>query len=321
MSDFVDKVSNKITLPKSMKQFLSTLSGLIVLVIIFGLSNGNFLTKNNILNVAVQTTPILLIAIGQTYVLISGGIDLSIGSNIALAGVITAILMKSGIPIPIAILGGITCTAIVGVINGSLVTYGKLPPFIVTLGTMTAVRGITLTITKGIPVSGLPDNFNAIGISKTLGIPNPIYIMVFFALLFGFILAKTKTGRYIYSLGSNFEAARLSGVNTHTSLIKVYIFSGILAGVAGLVMSARIISAPPTAGMGYELDAVASSVIGGASTMGGEGAISGTVIGALIIGVLRNGLNLMGVSPFIQQIVIGIVIVGAVFSDKIRHKN
>lgn len=153
-------------LPKSIKQFLSTLSGLVVLLIIFGLSNKNFLTTNNILNVIVQTTPILLIAIGQTYVLISGGIDLSIGSNIAIAGVVSAMLMTSGVPIIIAVCAGVLCAAIVGALNGALVTYGKLPPFIVTLGTMTAIRGITLTLTKGIPISGLPEGFTAIGIKK-----------------------------------------------------------------------------------------------------------------------------------------------------------
>lgn len=320
MSDQADTIKKGITLSRGVKQFISTLSGLLVLLLIFGIGNRNFVTTGNLLNVAVQTTPILLIAMGQTFVLISGGIDLSIGSNIALAGVMTAMLMKSGVPIPIAILAGIIAAAIVGITNGALVSYGKLPPFIVTLGTMTAVRGITLTLTKGIPISGLPEGFNNIGISKTFGIPNPIYIMIVFAVIFGIILAKTKTGRYIYAIGSNSEAARLSGVNSSFALIKVYMFSAILSGIAGLVMAARIISAPPTAGMGYELDAVAASVIGGASTMGGEGTIAGTIIGAFIISVLRNGLNLMGISPFIQQIVIGVVIVAAVFFDKIRHK-
>lgn len=320
MSDQAVTIKKGITLSRSVKQFISTLSGLLVLLLIFGIGNRNFVSTSNLLNVAVQTTPILLIAMGQTFVLISGGIDLSIGSNIALAGVLTAMLMKSGVPIPIAILAGVIAAAIVGITNGALVSYGKLPPFIVTLGTMTAVRGITLTLTKGIPISGLPEGFNNIGISKTFGIPNPIYIMIVFAIIFGVILAKTKTGRYIYAIGSNSEAARLSGVNSSLTLIKVYMFSAILSGVAGLVMAARIISAPPTAGMGYELDAVAASVIGGASTMGGEGTIAGTIIGAFIISVLRNGLNLMGISPFIQQIVIGVVIVAAVFFDKIKHK-
>lgn len=320
MSDQTVAIKKGITLSRSVKQFISTLSGLLVLLLIFGIGNRNFVTTSNLLNVAVQTTPILLIAMGQTFVLISGGIDLSIGSNIALAGVLTAMLMKSGVPVPFAILAGIIAAAIVGITNGALVSYGKLPPFIVTLGTMTAVRGITLTLTKGIPISGLPETFNNIGISKTLGIPNPIYIMIVFAIIFGIILSKTKTGRYIYAIGSNSEAARLSGVNSSFTLIKVYMFSAILSGIAGLVMAARIISAPPTAGMGYELDAVAASVIGGASTMGGEGTIAGTIIGAFIISVLRNGLNLMGISPFIQQIVIGVVIVAAVFFDKIKHK-
>lgn len=321
MSEQAGTIKKGITLSRSVKQFVSTLSGLIVLLLIFGIGNRNFVTTGNLLNVAVQTTPILLIAIGQTFVLISGGIDLSIGSNIALAGVMTAMLMKSGVPIPIAVTAGVFAAAIVGITNGVLVSYGKLPPFIVTLGTMTAVRGITLTLTKGIPISGLPEGFNNIGISKTLGIPNPIYIMIIFALIFAFVLSKTKTGRYTYALGSNAEAARLSGVNSSLALIKVYMFSAILSGVAGLVMAARIISAPPTAGMGYELDAVAASVIGGASTMGGEGTIAGTIVGAFIISVLRNGLNLMGISPFIQQIVIGVVIVAAVFFDKIKHNN
>lgn len=311
----------KLALSKNTKQLLSTLSGLVILIIVFGLFNSNFVTFSNLFNVLVQATPIVLIAIGQTFILITGGIDLSIGSNIALAGVACAMLMKSGVPIPAAIAVGVLVGAVVGILNGTLITYAKLPPFIVTMGTMTAIRGLALTITEGIPISGLPDAFNQIGTGKILGIPTPIYIMVVFAVVFGFILAKTKTGRYTYALGSNFDAARLSGVNANIALIKVYMFSGILASVAGLIMAARIISAPPSAGEGYELDAVASSVIGGASTMGGEGTIMGTVIGAFIICVLRNGLNLVGVSPFIQKIVIGLVIIGAVFFDKIKRKD
>ncbi|WP_312642191.1 ABC transporter permease [Hydrogenoanaerobacterium sp.] len=311
----------RISLSRNTKQLLSTLSGLVILIVVFGIFNPNFVTFNNLLNVLVQAAPIVLIAIGQTFILITGGIDLSIGSNIALSGVICAMMMKSGVPVWLAIAAGILSGAVVGILNGSLITYAKLPPFIVTLSTMTAVRGVALTITEGIPISNLPDAFNQIGVGKTLGIPNPIFIMTFFALVFGFILAKTKTGRYTYALGSNFDAARLSGINANRALVKVYMFSGILAAVAGLIMAARIISAPPSAGEGYEQDAVASSVIGGASTMGGEGNIMGTVIGAFIICVLRNGLNLVGVSPFIQKIVIGIVIIGAVFFDKIKRKD
>ncbi len=317
----LNKLNFKLNLSRKTKQFLSTFSGLVVLLVIFSMTNPNFGTTNNFLNVAVQTAPIVLIAIGQTYVLITGGIDLSIGSNIALSGVLAAMLMKANVPVPICILSGLISGCLVGAVNGSLVVYGKLPPFIVTLGTMTAVRGITLTITQGIPISGLPDSFNQIGTGSTFGIPNPIYIMLLCVIVFGVLLAKTKTGRYTYSLGSNFDAARLSGVNIQKSLIKVYMISGFVAAVAGLIMAARIISAPPTAGDGYELDAVAASVIGGASTMGGEGTIAGTLVGAFVIGVLRNGLNLTGVSPFIQKIVIGVVIIAAVFFDRIKRKD
>jgi ribose transport system permease protein len=206
-------------------------------------------------------------------------------------------------------------------VSGVLVAFGNLPPFIATLGTMTVARGLALTLTQAIPISGLPKSFTVLGTGSTLGIPNPVIIMVLLVVVFGFILAKTKLGRHVYAAGSNFEAARLSGVNTKKVLMTVYIFSGLLAAFAGLIRSARIISAQPASGDGYELDAVASSVIGGTSTMGGEGSAAGTFIGAFVIGVLRNGLNLIGVSPFIQKIVIGIVIVASVFLDRIRRKD
>jgi ribose transport system permease protein len=186
---------------------------------------------------------------------------------------------------------------------------------------MTIARGLALTLTQAIPISNLPKNFTVWGTGSTLGIPNPVIVMVLLVIIFGFILAKTKLGRHIYATGSNFEAARLSGVNTKKVLMAVYIFSGLLAAFAGLIMAARIITAQPASGDGYELDAVASSVIGGTSTMGGEGSAAGTFIGAFVIGILRNGLNLIGVTPYIQKIIIGIVIVGSVFLDKIRRKD
>lgn len=313
--------ANTFRLSRNVKQLLSTATGFVVLCFVFSMLNENFASINNILNVAVQVTPILLIAMGQTYVLITGGIDLSIGSNIGFGGVVAGMLMVSGTPIILAVILGLLAGALVGALNGALIVYGNLPPFIVTLGTMTSVRGLTLTLTKGIPVSNLPQGFNQIGLGSFLGIPVPVYIMVAYALIFGFILAKTKTGRYTYAIGSNFDATRLSGVNTSKALIKVYIISGFLAATAGLIMAARIISSPPMAGDGYELDAVAASVIGGTSTMGGEGTIAGTVIGAFIIAVLRNGLNLAGISPFIQKIVIGAVIVAAVLFDRIKRKD
>lgn len=308
-------------LSRTQKQLLSTFSGLFVLCVIFAFLSEYFLTWNNILTVATQTAVIAVIAVGQTYVMITAGIDLSIGSNIALSGMTSAMAMQAGLPLPLAMGIGLASGALVGLINGSLVVYGKLPPFIVTLGTMTAIRGVSLTLTQGIPISGLPAAFTVIGSGRTLGIPNPVLIMLGLVLIFGLILAKTKLGRYVYALGSNYEATRLSGINTRRVLISVYVFSGLLAAFAGLIMAARIISAQPAAVDGYELDAVASSVIGGTSTLGGEGSVAGTFIGAFVIGILRNGLNLVGVSPFIQKIVIGVVIVGAVWFDRAKRKD
>lgn len=308
-------------LSRENKQVFSTFSALFFLGLVFTFLSPYFLSVNNLLTVATQTAIIAIIAIGQTYVMITTGIDLSIGSNIALSGMLAGLAMTNGVPVPIALLVGLASGLLVGLLNGLMVTYGKIPPFIATLCTMMAVRGVSLTLTQGIPVSSLPGSFTVMGTGNILGIPIPVILMVALTLIFGFVLAKTKLGRHIYAVGSNEDAARLSGVNTKSVLIKVYMISGFLAAFAGLIMAARIISAQPAAGDGYELDAVASSVIGGTSTLGGEGMIGGTFFGAFIIGVLRNGLNLIGVSPFIQKIVIGVVIGGSVFFDHIKRKD
>ncbi|MDR1249612.1 MAG: ABC transporter permease [Treponema sp.] len=321
MSDTVAKAGFRLVLSRSQKQLLSTFSGLFVLGVVFTILSPYFFSVNNLLTVATQTAVIAIIAVGQTYVLITGGIDLAIGSNMALAGMIAGLAMRAQLPVPLAILMGLGAGATAGGVSGALVAFGRLPPFIATLGTMTVVRGLALTLTQAIPISGLPKGFTIWGTGSVLGMPNPVIVMVLLVVVFAFILAKTKLGRHVYATGSNFEAARLSGVNTKKVLMAVYIFSGLLAAFAGLIMAARIVSAQPAAGDGYELDAVASSVIGGTSTMGGEGSVAGTFIGAFVIGVLRNGLNLIGVSPFIQKIVIGIVIVGSVFFDKIKRKD
>lgn len=308
-------------LSRENKQLLSTFSALFFLCLCFSILSPYFFSVNNLLTVATQTAIIAIIAIGQTYVMITTGIDLSIGSNIALSGMLAGIAMTHGIPIWISILIGLASGCLVGALNGIMIAFGKIPPFIATLCTMMAVRGISLTLTQGIPVSSLPKGFTIIGTGSFLGIPIPVILMIALTIVFGFILAKTKLGRHIYAAGSNVDAARLSGINTKTVLIKVYIISGFVAAFAGLIMAARIISAQPAAGEGYELDAVASSVIGGTSTLGGEGMIAGTFIGAFIIGILRNGLNLIGISPFIQKIVIGVVIGGSVFLDRIKRKD
>jgi ribose transport system permease protein len=311
----------RLNLSRSQKQLLSTFSGLFLLGAAFSFLSPYFFSVNNLLTVATQTAVIAIIAIGQTYVLITGGIDLAIGSNIALSAMVAGLVMRAALPTPIAIIAGLITGIIAGAFSGSLVAFGKIPPFIATLGTMTIARGLALTLTQAIPISNLPKDFTVWGTGSTLGIPNPVIVMVLLVIIFGFILAKTKLGRHIYATGSNFEAARLSGVDTKKVLMAVYIFSGLLAAFAGLIMAARIITAQPASGDGYELDAVASSVIGGTSTMGGEGSAAGTFIGAFVIGILRNGLNLIGVTPYIQKIIIGIVIVGSVFLDKIRRKD
>ena len=313
------QIFNKLS--RSQKQFLSTFSGLVLLSLVFTVLSPYFFSVNNFLTVATQTAVIAIIAIGQSYVLITGGIDLSIGSNMALAGMVAGLCMRANLPVPFAIVCGCATGMLTGVVSGILVAFGKLPPFIATLGTMTVARGVAFTLTQAIPIANLPSDFTVYGIGRILGIPNPVIIMAVLFLIFGFIQGKTKLGRHIYATGSNFEAARLSGVSVRKVLISVYVFSGLLAAIAGLVMAARVVTAQPGAGDGYELDAVASSVIGGTSTMGGEGIIAGTFIGALIIGVLRNGLNLVGVTPHIQRIIVGIVIVGSVFLDRIRRKD
>lgn len=314
-------IKQKAKMSRQKRQILSTLAALLMLFLFFTLANRNFISMMNILNILKQATPIIIIAIGQTFVLITAGIDLSIGSVIACSGVVAAICMRDGMPVWISMIAGLLFGVLVGIINGSLIVYGKLPAFIATMGTMTTVRGLALFLTQGIPIGSLPKEFTQIGTQRTFNVPNQVYIMAILAIIFGFVLSKTKIGRYTYAMGSNYEATRLSGVNVNHTLIIVYTISGFLAAWAGMIMTANVISAAPTAGDGYELDAVASSVIGGASTLGGEGIIPGTVLGALVIATLRNGLNLSGASPFIQKMIIGIVIIAAVFIDRFKRED
>jgi ribose transport system permease protein len=305
------------------RQIVSTAGALLVLAIVFTIANPNFISSMNILNILKQATPIIIIAIGQTFVLITSGIDLSIGSVIACSGIVAAICMRAGWPVWLSMIAGLLFGAGVGALNGVLIVYGKLPAFIATMGTMTTIRGLALFLTQGIPIGSLPKSFTQIGTQRNwlFNVPNQVWIMFILAVIFGFVLAKTKVGRYTYAMGSNYEATRLSGVNVNQTLIIVYTISAFLAAWAGMIMTANVISAAPTAGDGYELDAVASSVIGGASTLGGEGIVPGTVLGALVIATLRNGLNLSGASPFIQKMIIGIVIIGAVFIDRFRRND
>jgi ribose transport system permease protein len=308
-------------LNRSMIEKFAAFAALIMLFVIFSIASPNFFSTDNLFTVALQTSIIAFIGIGVTFPIITAGIDLSIGSVLALSGVVTGLLMKSDIPVPFAIIVGILVGILCGLINGFIITKGKLPPFIATLGMMMLARGAALYITNASPISGFPDSFEFIGGRVFDILPVPVLIMVVFALLFGFVLKKTKLGRYTYAIGSSEEAARLSGININRVIYKVYAISGGLAGVAGIVLASRLVTAQATAGQSYELDAIASAVIGGTSLMGGVGTITGTIIGSFIIGVLRNGLNMMGVSSFVQMMIIGFVIISAVYIDQLRNKK
>ena len=304
------------------RQF-GTLIGLIVLCVILWILTPHFLTITNILNITQQTSINAIIAVGMTFVIITAGIDLSVGSIMAFAGVVLAGALNAGIPIPIAMLIGLGVGAACGLVNGLLITYGGLPPFISTLGMMSVARGGALLYTDGRPVSGFSEGFRFLALGEILSIPVPVVIMIVVYIIAHFLLTRTKFGRYTYAIGGNEEAAMLSGINIRFFKTAIYAFCGMLSGLAAIILTARLNSAQPIAGIMYELDAIAAAVIGGTSLMGGEGRITGTLIGALIMGVLRNGLNLLGVSSFVQQTVIGSVIIVAVLVDMAlkRQKN
>lgn len=274
-----------------------------------------FLTVSNLLNIAEQTSIIAVVAAGMTFVIITAGIDLSVGSVLAFSGVVMASSLAAGRSIPLALAIGLAAGLLCGIGNGVLISIGRLPPFIATLGMMSIARGAALMFTQGRPISGFSETFRSIANTDVLRVPFPVIVMIGVYVVSHLVLARTKLGRYAYAIGGNETAAHLSGVNVRLYKTAVYALSGMCSALAAVLLTARLNSAQPIAGINYELDAIAAVVIGGTSLMGGEGTVSGTLIGALIIGVLRNGLNLLAVSSFIQQIVIGSVIVIAVLLD------
>lgn len=300
---------------------LGTLVGLLGLCLILWILTPHFLTVSNLLNVAQQTSINAIIAVGLTFVIITAGIDLSVGSILAFAGVVLAWSLQVGVPLPLALLLGMVVGTVSGLVNGVLISYGRLPPFISTLGMMSVARGAALLFSDGRPISGFNEGFRFLATGEIFYIPVPVIITGLVYLAAHFVLTRTKFGRYAYAIGGNEEAALLSGVNVKFQKAMVYGLSGLLSGLAAIILTARLNSAQPIAGIMYELDAIAATVIGGTSLMGGRGTIFGTLIGALIIGVLRNGLNLLDVSPYIQQVVIGSVIIGAVLVDTVLKKK
>ncbi|MEH6854820.1 ribose ABC transporter permease [Priestia megaterium] len=303
-----------------LKLYGGILTGLIVLTIIFSLSSSHFLNINNFLNIVLQVSIIAIAAFGMNYALIIGGIDLSIGSTIALSGTAAALLLQTNIPFFLVILIVLLLGAILGAFNGILISKLHIPAFIVTVATMGIFRGIAYITTDGLPISIQNESFLALGNGSFLGIQIPILILLGLFLINHVILSKTKFGRRAYISGGNEEAAVYAGINVSKLKIGVYIITSSMAAISGLILASRLYSAQPNAATGYELDAIAAAVLGGTSLSGGSGRIVGTFIGAMIIGVINNGMNLMNVPYFYQLIVKGLVILVAVYVD-VRNKK
>lgn len=303
-----------------------TFGAVVVLFAVFSITAKNFFTMRNVLSLALQTSTTTLMGIGVTFTIITAGIDLSIGSVVAFTGTMAVMAAIAGVPVWISWLVGVGFGVVCGLANGLLITRLKLPPFIATLGMTMVVRGVALTLTNA-NAWPAPDAFGALGNntifrtgSQFPGIPYPVIIMVAVALLFHFILKRTRVGRYTYAVGSNEEAARLSGIRVNRVKIISYVICAALAGLVGVILSSRMVTSQPNSAGGYELNAIASAVIGGTSLMGGLGTVGGTVIGSFIIGILTVGLTMQGTNYFMQQIVIGLVVIGAVAFDQLRNR-
>jgi ribose transport system permease protein len=299
----------------------------IALFIIFSVTARNFFTARNVLTLALQTSTITIMGIGVTFAIITGGIDLSIGSIVALSGTLAVMAANAGVPIWLSMVLGLLSGVFCGFLNGVIITGLKLPPFIATLGMMMVARGVVLTITNAMSKPA-PDAFGHLG-NDTLfgfsrqfpGIAYPVFIMIIVAIVFGFILRKTRMGRYTYAVGSNEEASRLSGIKVDRVKMIAYMICGFCAALTGIILASRMVTSQPNGGQSYELNAIASSVIGGTSLMGGIGTVGGAVIGSFIIGVLSVGLTMQGASYFVQQIVIGLVVIASVAFDQVRYKK
>lgn len=297
------------------------LAVLIALIIFMAAAAPNFASADNLLNIARAISINAIIAAGMTFVILTSGIDLSVGSIVAVAGVTAVLSTLSGIPSVLAVLIGVVAGALAGFVNGALAAYLSLAPFIVTLGLMTFLRGLAYTMTEGQPIVDSGLSFRDLGNGYILGIPTPVIVMGIVYLVSWFVLERTKFGRHVYAVGGNPEAARLAGIRVKRVLTSVYVIAGACAGIAGVIFAARVVSAQPTAGNGYELDAIAAVVLGGTSLAGGRGRILGTLIGSVILGVLSTGLILMNVQFFTQLLIKGIVIILAVAIDSLKNRS
>lgn len=314
---------SRLRLPGLQGQLATTLLpfiGLLVLCLVLFILTPNFLTYGNLLNVGVQASTIAVMAFGMTFVIVAGGIDLSVGSVAALSGMLSAWMFATAdLPGWLSLVGGLLTGLVAGAVSGFAVAYGRLPAFIATLAMLSVARGLTLVISDGRPIRTSPA-VSWLG-SDVLGVPVPIIVLAVAGIVTAVILNRTVIGRSMYAVGGNEEAARLSGIPVKRVLVTVFALSGLFAALAGMLIAGRLDSAQPQAASGYELDAIAAVVIGGASLSGGVGRASGTLVGALILAVIRNGLNVLGVSSFWQQVVIGLVIALAVLVDVLRRRG
>ena len=296
------------------------LMAFIAICIILSVITPTFLTVQNLMIIVTQVSINALLAFGVTFVIITGGIDLSIGSMVAVTGVVAASFAHPDTyPVAVPIGAGLLAGLLFGAFNGFVITRSNVPPFIVTLGTMTIGRGLALILSKGRPISNLSDSFNFIGGGKLLGVPMLIIILIVLFIGCQVLLSKTVIGRYMYAVGGNEQAARASGISLSTVKMVVYTLCGGLAALAGILLTSRITTGQPNAGAGFELDAIAAAIIGGTSTSGGTGTMTGTLLGALLIGVISNGLDLLNVTSYYQQVVMGIIIIGAVVLDGVNR--
>ncbi|AEW77030.1 ribose ABC transporter permease [Aggregatibacter actinomycetemcomitans] len=325
----------------SLKKIISKLGiGLVLFFMILGMSftSEAFLSTNNIFNILLQVSVICVISVGMTYVILTGGIDLSVGSIVALSAVCLGLFTHRGVAIlgknptepmlsivvMVSVLGSIGVGALCGYVNGVIIVYGKVTSFITTLGMMGIARGLALTLSNGKTIYNFPEALRFFGngrlnITDGFGIPIPVIIALIVVLISFYILTQTVFGRQVYALGGNREAVRLSGINVNKLEIKTYVINGALAAIGAVILVGRLNAAQPIAGTGYELDAIAATVIGGTSLMGGVGSVISTSIGALIMGVLQNGLTLLNVTSYLQRLIIGLVIILAVFLDQLRR--
>lgn len=304
-----------------MVQRLLPFISLIALFVGLSIASPNFLTATNLSSVVRQTATINIMALGMTLVIVSGGIDLSVGAILAFSGTVGAMAIVAGAPVWIGVAVGLLCGLFWGFVNGLLATSLKIPPFIVTLGTLGIVRGVTLIISRGLPVVGLPRSFALLGEGALAGVPVVLFVLLACAVITHLTLHSTKLGRYTYAIGSNPEAAVYAGIPVAKYTVAVYAISGMLTGLSGMIEASRLMTGQPTAGQGYELQVIAAVVIGGGSLTGGAGSVVGTLIGAFIMGLLSNGSDLLRINPYVQQALIGAVIILAVALDEARKRR